>query len=86
MPTDLCALFAERVRAALARPIAKVSQHEGADLTLVVLRSDARMFSARVDTPLGPGEPLAAARRDAALDDAARAQLIDSLLAQTNLP
>ena len=86
VPEGLCESFAERVGATLARPIDTASEPEGADLTLVVLRSDAQTLSARIDTPLGQGEPRAAARRDAALDDAARVQLIDSLLAQTDLP
>jgi len=83
---DLCALFADRVRAAVTRPTAAVAEFEDADLTLVVLRADAQTLSARIDTPSGPGEPRAAARRDAPLDNTTQARLIDSLLAQVDLP
>ena len=90
----LCALFLERL--ALAWPgyalRGLAEAQSGADLVLVVTRSDARTLAARIDLAAEAGQAgragqtLATARRDAPLDRAARAQLFDELIAETPRP
>lgn len=79
----LCALFLQRLAAAY--PDRSFTQGEPADLILVVSRNDARGFAARIDLGDTQGAPLATVRRGAPLDDAARALLMDALIAATPL-
>ena len=75
----VCALFGQRLAAAFpSRPVARAPD---ADVVLVVDRATARSFMARLDwRGQPPGALRGVARQDADLDDAARSDLIDSLL------
>ena len=84
---EICTLFLERVAARYPNhDLQLIGAGAGADLTLVLLDANAQSFTARVDHAQGPGEPLGTMRRGAPLDRAARAQLLDQLLAATPTP
>ena len=75
----VCALFGQRLAAAF--PALQVTRAPDADVVLAIDRATARSFMARLDwRGQPPGELRGVARQDADLDDAARSELIDSLL------
>lgn len=77
----ICALFGQRLAAAFpGRSVTRATDAD-ADVVLAVDRAAARSFMARLDwRGRPPGEMRGIARQDADLDDAARSELIDSLL------
>ncbi|MDR7123685.1 hypothetical protein [Pseudotabrizicola sp. 4114] len=75
----VCALFGQRLAAAF--PGRLVTRAPAADVVLAIDRATARSFMARLDwRGQPPGEMRGIARQDADLDDAARSELIDSLM------
>ncbi|TCP61551.1 hypothetical protein EV663_1042 [Rhodovulum bhavnagarense] len=82
---DLCALFSARTKAWSGRAVDEVT--EGGDLVLVVEEVGSSVLVARIEAAGGARSgPLAARRRGAALDESARARLIDALLGALMIP
>lgn len=78
-PETVCALFGQRLAAAL--PGQQVRRAPDAEIVLVIDRAAARNFMVRVDRRgQPPGTFRGIARFDADLDDGARSDLIDQLL------